>query len=282
MTTTLGIQQVKSDRANVVVAQVLLNSDSILPNPLAELMKGEYISRIYATLNISQSDYDLGQVSISGVTSPFYSLITYNFAMRFVKKGTTVTDAQFIGPPGPPGPPGTQGPAGQQGAQGFAGVTGPAGTAGTPGPAGATGPAGLPGAPGQLINIPYDMDLVAGVVNNSTNVFARAGARKIDMTLYPPSLGGLTRIVVYTVNVDVTGGSGTIRLFNVDDNEIVDGTTYVTTSPLNTEYSATLTVGNDPGQLKDGKLYEAQILLENAGPLDRMAVTSARLSFRYV
>lgn len=288
MAITLGVQKVPSDKANVVSAQVLLNSDAVIPSPLAELTKGTNISSIFAQLGLSMSDWDLGAVSLSAVTSPFYAQFTYNFALRFVKKGTAVTDAIFVGPPGPPGIKGGQGPAGQQGQQGLAGVTGPPGLMGATGPAGPQGTAGVngtngsDGAPGQLINIPYDMDLVAAVMNNSTDVFARAGARKIDMTLYPATLGGLSRTVTYYVNIDVTGGTGTIRLFNVDDNEEVTGTEFTTTAPGNTEFSAVLTVGTASGDLKDGKVYEAQIKLENGTPLDRMAVTSARLVFRYV
>lgn len=273
MTTTLGVQRVPSDKANVVSAQVLLNSDTVIPSPLAELMKGPNISSVFAQLNLSMEEWEIGSVALSAVTSPFYSQFTYNFAIRFVKSGTAVVDAVFIGPPGPPGVPGQQGPAGQRGQQGVAGVTGP------PGERGATGPAG---PAGQVINIPYDLDLVAGVQSNAMSVFARAGARRIDMSLYPETSGGLTRTVYFAVSFDVTAGTGTARLFNVDDNEVVDGTTFVTTSPDNTEFSAQLTVGTSPGQFKDGKLYEAQVMLENAGPTDRVSVTSARLLFRYV
>ena len=296
MAITLGVQKVPSDKANVVSADVLLNSDEILPNPLSELMKGPVLTSIFAQLSISMEEWELGSVALSTVTSPFYSLFTYNFAMRFVKKGTAVVDAVFIGPPGPPGVPGGQGPVGQQGQQGQAGVTGspglmgatgpqgPTGVTGALGPTGVTGPQGPQGTTGPTgppLAIPYDLDLVAGVVNNFTSAFARAGARKVDMSLYPEQSAGLSRTVVFIANTDVTGGTGTIRLFNVDDNEIVEGTVFGTTSPTNTEFVATLPVGTGVGQMKDGKLYEAQIGVTGGTSLDRMAVTSARLSLRY-
>jgi hypothetical protein len=147
MAVTLGVQKVASDKANIVSAQVLLNSDEILPSPLAKLSEGPIITSVFAQLNLSMDEWEVGSVALSQVTSPFYSLFTYNFSMRFVLKGTAVVDAVFIGPPGPPGVPGGQGPAGQQGAQGLAGVTGP------PGLPGATGPAGPPGPQGVQSNI---------------------------------------------------------------------------------------------------------------------------------
>lgn len=143
MAVTLGVQKVASDKANIVSAQVLLNSDEILPNPLAKLMEGSVITSIFAQLNLSMEEWELGSVALSQVTSPFFSLFTYNFSMRFVLKGTAVVDAVFIGPPGPPGVPGAQGPVGQQGAQGLAGVTGPPGLPGATGPAGPQGPQGI-------------------------------------------------------------------------------------------------------------------------------------------
>lgn len=143
MAVTLGVQKVASDKANIVSAQVLLNSDEILPNPLSELTKGPILTSIFAQLSLSMDEWEIGSVALSRVTSPFFSLFTYNFSMRFVLKGTAVVDAVFIGPPGPPGVPGGQGPAGQQGGQGLAGVTGPPGLPGATGPAGPAGPQGV-------------------------------------------------------------------------------------------------------------------------------------------
>jgi len=173
MTTTLGVQKVASDKANVVSADVLLNSDEILSNPLSKLMEGTVLTSVYAQLSISMDEWDLGSVALSTVTSPFYSLFTYNFAMRFVKKGTAVVDAVFIGPPGPPGVPGGQGPVGQQGPQGLAGLTGPPGLMGATGPQGAQGVQGVQGSTGPTgpqgptgptgpygiaVPLPYDLD----------------------------------------------------------------------------------------------------------------------------
>jgi hypothetical protein len=173
MTLTIGIQELVSDNPiNIVVAEILLNSDSILPNPLTTLCESKNLFQIYSSLGISQDVYDIGQVALSSVMAPFPGQYTYLFAMRFVKKGFSVTSNQFIGPPGIQGKQGapgllgigvtgvqgqtgiqgTQGFTGPQGIQGFTGVTGPTGPQGIQGVTGVTGPTGAQGATGSLIN----------------------------------------------------------------------------------------------------------------------------------
>ncbi len=125
MTTTIGVRKLASDSpSNVVVAEVLLISDTVIPNPLTTLSLSNNIFTIYSALGISQEVYDIGQVSLSTVTTTIASQFTYQFAMRFVKKGTPVTSSQFIGPPGVPGKPGAPG------VPGLPGPTGPAGGGG--------------------------------------------------------------------------------------------------------------------------------------------------------
>lgn len=169
MTTTVGVQRLVSDQANVIQANVVLNTDRILPNPLTALGLPEVVGPIYSQLNISPDDYDFGQVSFSRIETPFYNLFSYTFAIRLVKRGTSVTSQQFQGPPGPPGvpgrdgaiglpgSPGAQGPQGPQGSTGVRGVTGPfggppgvTGVTGPVGPHGPTGPQGITGATGPV------------------------------------------------------------------------------------------------------------------------------------
>jgi hypothetical protein len=152
MTIAIGVQKTVSDRANVVTAIVLLGSDQVIPNPLTTLSTPDIIQRVYSQLGITSDKYDIGQVSLSSVTSPYFSQISYQFAMRFVLKGTIVTDPQFIGPPGIPGNSGSPGQPGAPGKQGQAGFTGPQGatgpSGGVPGATGPTGPAGVQGPAG--------------------------------------------------------------------------------------------------------------------------------------
>ena len=150
MTITIGVQELVSDNPNIIVAQVLLGSDQILPNALTVLSRPENLLHIYSSLGISQDVYDIGQVSLSNIVSQFISQFTYQFSMRFVKKGEPVSPNQFIGPPGPPGKqghPGGPGGPGVPGPTGPAGVTGPfGGPQGSPGHQGSPGPAGVTGA----------------------------------------------------------------------------------------------------------------------------------------
>jgi len=155
MAITLGVQRTASDQANVVTATVLLNSDAILPNPLAALVEPTIFRQVYATLGIDPASYDIGQVALQSITSPLFQVFVYSFAIRFVKKGTAVTTQQFIGPPGMPGAPG------QPGAPG---VPGSAGVPGPTGPQGATGPGG--GGGGTLFGDatgPVSSNLVVGI-----------------------------------------------------------------------------------------------------------------------
>lgn len=156
MTLTVGTQRQVADQPNIVSALVLLNSDQILPNPLVTLNQPDIFNQIYNQLGITNSDYDISQVSISPSTIPVFGVFTYSFSVRFIKRGTAVpASLQFIGPPGPPGqqgPPGRDGVLGSPGAGGPPGPIGPQGPTGPfggpPGVTGVTGAAGLQGSPG--------------------------------------------------------------------------------------------------------------------------------------
>lgn len=160
MAITIGVQPVVSDQDNVVEAVVLLNSDESLPNPLVTLITPDNLDTIYTALNISRSDFDISQITLSDVIKPLFLQFTYNFSIRFTQSGTRVASTQFVGPPGVPGPRGPQGPAipGPQGQQGLQGPTGPLGPAGAIGPTGAVGPAG-----------PSGSSLITTTVKNDTN-----------------------------------------------------------------------------------------------------------------
>ncbi len=167
MATTLGVQRLASDQAGVVVATILLNSEQILPNPLAALTDPVVFRQVYADLGIDPSTHDIGQLSIQPVQVPFSGIYTYSFSVRFYPKGTFSSSPQYVGPPGVPGspgkaggqgPPGFAGPAGPTGPKGstgppgptgaYGGPPGPTGAVGTTGPRGATGPQGVPGPQG--------------------------------------------------------------------------------------------------------------------------------------
>ena len=165
MAITVGVLQQQSGQTNVIAASVLLNSDSILANPIATLTQPVYFNQIYQALQIDPTQYQIGQLSLGQVPVPFEGLYSYQFAIRFVLIGTPVTTQQYVGPVGPPGitgkggvpgavgpggPPGPTGPAGPLGPTGpFGGPQGPTGIQGPTGPFGATGVRGAPGATGD-------------------------------------------------------------------------------------------------------------------------------------
>ncbi len=147
MAFTVGVEKLPSEASNVVAAYVLLNTDSILANPLVSLNQAEVFAQVYSTLGLDPKDWFLSQVSLSEVTEPFTSLFAYSFAIRIVKVGTRdPLLLQFMGPPGPPGNPGRPGNPGNQGIRGATGPQGATGPFG--GPPGATGATGIPGPTG--------------------------------------------------------------------------------------------------------------------------------------
>ena len=130
MVITIGVFKQLSSQANTVLASVLLNSDQILSNPLSVLVQPVYFNQIYSSLQISPSDYKIGQLTLNQVTTPFESLFTYQFVIQFVKNGTAVAPQQFVGPQGPPGVSGKNGAVGQEGPIGATGPIGPTGPSG--------------------------------------------------------------------------------------------------------------------------------------------------------
>ena len=168
MTITIGIQKLASDNSNIIVALVLLNSNTILPNPLTALSSPDIINQIYLSLGISQNGYDISQVALLTVTTPISSQFIYQFAVRFIQKGTLITSIQFIGPPGPPG---------KQGAPGLPGPPGPPGPTGPSGPVGPTGIQGATGPQGSVDNVipglfsvmPGASSVLAGTIYSATD-----------------------------------------------------------------------------------------------------------------
>lgn len=151
MAIKIGVQKLPSEAVNVVVASVIITSDTQLSDPLGTLNSSAVINEVTSQLSISLTTYNISQVYASPViVSP--NEFTYNFSLRFVLKGTTTAaDTQFIGPPGRVGPQGLRGPAGPPGVpgpQGANGSVGPAGPVGPPGPIGALGPTGSTGPSG--------------------------------------------------------------------------------------------------------------------------------------
>ena len=154
MTTTIGVQKLISDQTNVVVATILLSSDTILQNPINVLVSPVNFNQVYQSLQINSSNYQIGQLTLQTVNSPTVGTFQYTFSVRFVQNGTAVAQQQFIGPPGVQGQPGRaglQGSPGLQGLQGATGLQGPTGPQGQTGPSGGPiGPTGAQGVTGAI------------------------------------------------------------------------------------------------------------------------------------
>ena len=152
------------------------------------------------------------------------------------------------------------------------------------GPGNAVGPIGPAGPPGPQGNQPFDVQIFSGEQATTEDSPVRAGARFLDLTPFPalhPS--GLTRVGEFVANIEVSGGTGTVRLRNRDDVETVTGTEIASLSLTNIEVrSGPLTVGVAAGNLKDDKMYKVEIFHTGGTPSDAVTLTNARLEISYV
>lgn len=195
MTISVGVQQLVSGQASVVVASVLISSDEILPNPVVYVNQPGVFTQIYSSLGILPEEWDISQLALTSVQSVFVGLVTYDFLIRFVKKGEVFVPPQFIGPPGPIGP---QGPAGAQG------PTGPAGATGPTGPTGPTGATGATGATGPVYTPATFIDQVQVLTPETTESgFVRVGLVSFNPASQYPGGGGVTRTIQFAVLLEV-------------------------------------------------------------------------------
>ena len=148
MTISLGIQKVPSGSPNVIQGNVLITSDQVLSDPLGTFNSPFVTNEIQRTLGVSLDVYDLTQLTLNPAVLT-QGVYTYNFAVRYTKKGTnTAVFQQFQGPPGNVGPTGPMGLPGNPGPTGSPGLLGPTGSPGLPGSTGPTGVTGNSGPTG--------------------------------------------------------------------------------------------------------------------------------------
>lgn len=129
MTTTVGVSKLASDANNIINAEVSIQTDEILQNPVSKLNEPLIYSQLFQTLGISTSTWNIGQITLNKITTPQVGISNYQFNIRFIEIGTIDTKInQFQGP---------------QGSTGLQGLQGPIGTIGQTGPIGPAGPIGL-------------------------------------------------------------------------------------------------------------------------------------------
>lgn len=154
--------------------------------------------------------------------------------------------------------------------------------------------AGSGGGGGAIVAA--DFSFVAGDKDTDQTTFTRTGARRIDLTNFPATVGSLTRQVRFKVVIENILHSAIynaeIRLYDVDGAVAITGSTLDNSAApdraLPTELSSgLLTVGTSPGNIRSDfplRVYEAQ--LRGVGvltpPTDRVIVSSARLEVLYV
>jgi len=134
-------------------------------------------------------------------------------------------------------------------------------------------------------SLPAELFLVSGLFTTTSTSLTRAGARKIDMGLYPATIGSLTRTVIFVADVDMTSGATSVevQLYDTTHGVVVTGTDLTSTSISNAVVSATLTVGSSSGNLRDdvASQYEVQFKMNGGGGSDAVFITNSRVTITY-
>ena len=147
------------------------------------------------------------------------------------------------------------------------------------------GPPGPAGPPGPPLNIPIAIQIFSGDLSTPETSPVRFGTNRLSLVPFPATNSvGQTRQISFVVNIETTNPSavGSARLQNIDDDEIVTGSTLTTISLLAQERRVVLTVGAAAGNLKDDKMYEVVVFRTGGSASDSITVTNARLEIFYV
>lgn len=139
-----------------------------------------------------------------------------------------------------------------------------------------------------------ELSFVSDIRTDPIGTWTRAGARSVDLSMYPTTLGGKTRRVRIFAVLE-NGGSGITfaaeaRLYDLTHAVVVTSSALTNTAQGNrnipADLSATVTVGTTNGTLRSEApaLYELQFRANGtlAPPDDQAIVSSARLEISYV
>lgn len=132
----------------------------------------------------------------------------------------------------------------------------------------------------------YELTLASGLFTTTSATFIRTGARQIDMSLFPATIGALTRTVVFSADVDMTGGATSIEFQLYDSTHTVAVTSTDLTSSSTTNVRVTsgaLTVGSSAGNIRSdvASQYELQFKMNGGGGGDAVFLTNARITITY-
>lgn len=127
---------------------------------------------------------------------------------------------------------------------------------------------------------------VASLMTTNLGTFDRIGARKIDMSPFPATIGALTRTVTFIADIQKTSGATSveIQLYDVDHSVQITSLLYSTNTTLVESVSGSLTVGSSSGNIRSDTptMYEVSLRM-NGGTvgIDAAYCNNARILISY-
>jgi len=144
------------------------------------------------------------------------------------------------------------------------------------------------GTPTWTIQVPrqYELSFASGLFSTTSTSFTRSGGRQIDMSVFPATIGALTRTVVFSADIDMTAGATTVevQLYDITNSVAVTSTNLTSSSITNTRVvSSALTVGSSAGNIRSDTAaqYELQFKMNGGGGSDAVFLTNSRLVVTY-
>jgi hypothetical protein len=137
---------------------------------------------------------------------------------------------------------------------------------------------------------PREIIFNTGMSGTSSSFFTSVGGRSLDLSLFPSTLGTLTRTVTFIATLTQTSGatSAKVQLYNIEDASVITGSLLNNSAaPFPTlpfDVSAVLPVGTSPGDLRSDVADQYQVQIAMVGgtpPSDQAIITNARLVITY-
>lgn len=132
----------------------------------------------------------------------------------------------------------------------------------------------------------FEISLITGLQSSNVSTYDRRGGRKIDMSLYPATIGAYTRTVTFVAAVQKTSAATSVdlQLYDVTHSVQVTTLSYSTNTDFTEITTSALTVGSSSGNIRDdvSTLYEVDIRMTGGSiAVDAVYCTSARLVITY-
>ncbi len=136
----------------------------------------------------------------------------------------------------------------------------------------------------------HQVDMVSTVAQAGYpgNVFLRVGGSSVDTSMWPTTIGKLTRAIQFQADIQKTSGvtSAEVQLVDITNNVTITGTDLTTTGGSTTTArmsSGNLTVGSASGNIRNDQTaqYEVQLKMNGGSSNDQVFCTSARLIISY-